>query len=247
LRWCNDHFGLRTQTGVYYGTIDRSLSGPAVLSGVLSSSVIVDSGLLPYTTAASQGSGAPVVPVSLALTPHHIVTLSEHFEVRFINRVAQKLVQKERLDPAAALLSSSATSASVGLDESAMGVGEFLMDIRRPDQIWLRKGRLLVHISSSQEDRDVWKYTLQKCLDWPVSDKRGGPNSGAMTTTATPRGELSDEIKAQEALFERAKTMCTNASQKVRPPCKVFWFLACRGYEPPLTVYRIAHIVYALF
>jgi Pep3/Vps18/deep orange family len=225
LRWCNDHFGLRTETGVYYGTIDRSLSGPAVLSGVLSSSVIVDSGLLPYTTTASQGSGgATAVPVSLALTPHHIVTLSEHFEVRFINRVAQKLVQKERLDPAAALLSSTATAGSVGLDESAMGVGEFLMDIRRPDQIWLRKGRLLVHISSSQEDRDVWKYTLQKCLDWPVSDKRGGPNSSAATMTATPRGELSDEIKAQEALFERAKTMCTNATQKVRPPCTMLGF-----------------------
>jgi hypothetical protein len=34
---------------------------------------------------------------------------------------------------------------------------------------------------------------------------------------------LSDEEKAQEALFEQAKTLCTNASQKVR--CRLFFAL----------------------
>jgi hypothetical protein len=60
LRLCNDHFGLRTQTGIYYGTIDRSLSGKAVMSG--GSSMIVDSGLLPYDT--NSKSGAPVLDPS---------------------------------------------------------------------------------------------------------------------------------------------------------------------------------------
>lgn len=197
LRLCNDHFGLRTQTGIYYGTIDRSLSGPAVMSGG-SSSMIVDSGILPYEV--NSKSGAPIVPVSLALTPHHIVLLMENNEIQFINRVAQKVIQRERVD---------ATVTTTALDESAMGVGEFLMDIRRPDQIFLRKGRSLVHISSSQEDRDVWKFTLQKCLELPVPVEQQQPS-------ASLRFGLTEEEKTQEALFEQAKTLCTNASQKVR-------------------------------
>jgi Pep3/Vps18/deep orange family len=197
LRWCNDHFALRTQTGIYYGTIDRSLSGPSVMSGG-SGSMIVDSGILPYS---SQKNGTPIFPVSLALTPHHIVTLTENNEVHFINRVSLKLIQKERVD--ASLTSSAAT-----LDENAMGVGEFLMDVRRPDQIWLRKGRSLIHISSSQEDRDVWKFTLEKCLTMPVAP---------LNRSGTPlRTGLSEEEKALEALFEQAKSLCTNATQKVR-------------------------------
>jgi Pep3/Vps18/deep orange family len=196
LRWCNDHFALRTQTGIYYGTIDRSLSGPSVMSGS-SGSMIVDSGILPYGT---QKNGTAIFPVSLALTPHHIVTLTENNEVHFINRVSQKLIQKERID--ASLTSSSAT-----LDENAMGFGEFLMDVRRPDQIWLRKGRSLVHISSSQEDRDVWKFTLEKCLQMPVPP---------LNKSGAPRPGLSEEERALEGLFEQAKSLCTNATQKVR-------------------------------
>jgi hypothetical protein len=136
-----------------------------------------------------------------SLTPHHIVTLTENNEVHFINRVAQKVIQKERIDHSSTAISATA------LDESTMGVGEFLMDIRRPDQIWLRKGRLLVHISSSQEDRDVWKFTLQKCLELPVTDNP--------TPSAALRFGLTEEEKTQESLFEQAKALCTNASQKV--------------------------------
>ena len=218
LKYCNDHFALRTQTGIFFGTIDRSLSGPSVMSGTRSS-MIIDSGILPYTT---HKNGTNVIPVSLALTPHHIVTLTEQNDIHFINRVAQKLIQKERIDMT---LATSVTA----LEESAtfLGntIGEFLMDIRRPDQIWLRKGRSLIHISSSQEDRDVWKFTLQKCLNMSI------PSSTINTTPGDPmnytalllpkssplhRFGLSDEEKAQEALFEQAKTLCTNASQKVR-------------------------------
>jgi hypothetical protein len=202
LRWCHDHFALQTQTGIYYGTIDRSLSGPSVMSGS-SGSMVVDSGILPYTL---QKNGTPIVPVSLALTPHHIVTLTDNNEVYFINRVAQKLIQKERID-------TTFTTSVAALDESAMGIGEFLMDIRRPDQIWLRKGRSLIHISSSQEDRDVWKFTLQKCIDMSV------PPTNLYHPTSVVSGSmrigLTDEEKAQEALFEQAKTLCTNATQKV--------------------------------
>jgi hypothetical protein len=212
LRLCNDHFGLRTATGVYFGTIDRSLSGPAVFSG--SSTMIVDSGIMPYDL----GKGGSVsVPVSLALTPHHIIALGETNEVRFINRVAQKVIQKERVD-----VTSQALSA-FSLDETQMGVGELMMDIRRPDQVWLRKARSLVHISSSQEDRDVWKFTLQKCLDMPIKNR--GDSSTPRHDTAiskplfdrsTSAGgpQLTEEEKVQEALFEQAKTLCTNASQK---------------------------------
>lgn len=212
LRLCNDHFGLRTATGVYYGTIDRSLSGPAAFKG--GSSMIIDSGIMPY----DGGKGGNVsLPVSLALTPHHIISLSETNEVRFINRVAQRVIQKERVDV------TSQASSSFSLDESQLGVGELMMDIRRPDQIWLRKARTLVHISSSQEDRDVWKFTLQKCLDMP-SRGRGGasaptrhvavpkPLFDRSTSVAIPN--LTDEEKAQEALFEQAKTLCTNTAQK---------------------------------
>jgi Pep3/Vps18/deep orange family len=174
-------FGLRTQAGIYYGTLDRSLLSA---SGGGGTNLIVDSGLLPYeiTNRNSSTSSSGAV-VSLALTPHHIVTLTEDSKVSFINRVAQKGIQTERLDIAD---DSSNILSGVG------DVGELLMDVRRPDQIWLRKGRSLIHISSSsQEDRDVWKYTLQKCLAMP------------------------DDVKAQEGLFEQAKTLCTNAAQKV--------------------------------
>lgn len=189
LRICNDHICMRTATGIYYGTIDRAQSGPAFAGG----SMIMDSGILAYDE-----KGA--IPVSLALTPHHIITLSENNEVRFLNRVAQKVIQKEKVDWV-----TQSTSAS--LDESQMGTGELMMDVRRPDQVWLRKARSLVHISPSQEDRDVWKYTLTKSLEMPTS------NRGHKTIKKTV-GEMTDEEKAQETLFEQAKSLCTNPSQK---------------------------------
>lgn len=206
LRICNDSFGLRTATGIFYGTIDRSLSSTAVLAGS-SSAMIVESGILPY-----EGSTKSIsdTPVSLALTPHHLITLSELNEIRFINRVAQKMIQKEHVD----------IGAHGSVDESLIGVGELLMDVRRADQVWLRKGRSLVHISSTQEDRDVWKFTLKKCLDLQVKNKitpsTPSRRVGSKESQAKPTGPtvLTAEEKAQEALFEQAKSLCTNNAQK---------------------------------
>lgn len=182
---CNDHLAMRTAAGIYYGTIDRTQSGPAFAGG----SMIVDSGILPY----SEKSG---IPVSLALTPHHIITLSETNEVRFLNRVAQKVIQKEKVDWVS-------TSSSAALDDGQMGTGELMMDVRRPDQVWLRKARSLVHISSSQEDRDVWKYTLFKALDMASGKPSKTKGSG-----------MTEEEKMQEAMFEQAKNLCSHPSQK---------------------------------
>jgi hypothetical protein len=237
LQVCNDSFGLRTATGIYCGRIDRNYTP---LSG---SSPIVESEILPYdvllsplpaagsSRAVSSSSASSIVPISLAVTPHHIITLSDTYELRFVNRVALKVVQKERLVEALdslgdeGALTSGSASASSG-SASAGGNGELLMDIRRPDQVWLRRGRSLVHISSSQEDRDVWKFTLQKCLDFPaagvaaIKTTTGGSRPG--TTTAAARAALlsgtpaliSEEEKAVENLFEQAKGLCSNSHQK---------------------------------
>ena len=193
LRICNDNVCLRTATGIYYGTIDRAQSGPAFAGG----SMIVDSGILPYDERSS-------VPVSVALTPHHIITLSENNEVRFINRVAQRVIQRERVDWVT-------QSNSSNLDESHMAIGELMMDIRRPDQVWLRKARSLVHISPSQEDRDVWKFTLFKCLEMQSSRLTSSPQKGGGGSRTSA---MTEDEKAQEALFEQAKSLCTNPSQK---------------------------------
>jgi hypothetical protein len=206
LRICNDHFGLRTATGIFYGTIDRSLSSSAVLTGS-SSGMIIESGILPYDGGSKSISD---MPVSLALTPHHLITLNELNEIRFLSRVAQKMIQKEHVD----------VGAQGNVDETLIGVGELLMDVRRPDQVWLRKGRSLVHISSTQEDRDVWKFTLKKCLDLQLKNKTlpSTPSqiAGAKEARTQPNVPtvLTAEEKAQEALFEQAKTLCTNNAQK---------------------------------
>jgi hypothetical protein len=206
LRICNDNICMRTETGIYYGTIDRAQSGPAFAGG----SMIVDSGILPYPDKYA-------IPVSVALTPHHIITLSENNDVRFLNRVAQKVIQKERVDFVTGHVSTASERASaLHLDEAIMGTGELMSDIRRPDQVWLRKGRSLVHISSSQEDRDVWKYTLIKSLGMTTSSptQSSSSSNGKKTAAFSPSPALTEEEKSQEALFEQAKNLCTNSSQK---------------------------------
>lgn len=195
LRVCNDHICMRTETGIYYGTIDRAQSGPAFAGG----SMIVDSGILPYDCETHHGTNSTGnIPVSLAVTPHHIITL-ENNEVRFINRVAKKTIQNERVE-----------FVSMASDEYMMGTAELMSDIRRPDQIWLRKARSLVHLSSSQEDRDVWKYTLHKSLNMQISSL---PKRANVATSST-RNVLSEDEKTQELLFDQAKNLCTNPSQK---------------------------------
>jgi hypothetical protein len=212
LRICNDNIAMRTETGIYYGTIDRAQSGPAFTGG----GMIVDSGILPYDDKLGNSHNT-AIPVSVALTPHHIITLSDNNEVRFINRVAHKIIQRERVDfVASGHGSSSSDRASIlHMDESIMGIGELMSDVRRPDQVWLRKARSLVHISSTQEDRDVWKFTLLKGLEMTPSHPQ--PSSSPSANRAggsTATSKLTDEEKAQEALFEQAKSLCTNASQK---------------------------------
>jgi len=261
LRLCNDNFGLRTAMGIYYGTIDRSQSSNVLVTG--GRSMIVDAGILPYEDVQDPNAAPPTSSnaaetsiSSLALTPHHMILLTDpqtdslmqyhhhhhHLhhptpEVRFINRVAQKVIQKERLDVMTHSASSAASSqssnnnpfatSSANLDESSifLGVGELLMDIRRPDQVWLRQGRSLIHISSTQEDRDVWKFTLSKCLETPTNKpgRSGGMGNSTLTIDRVPSLSraitgagpvLTDEEKAQEAMFEQAKSLCTNAAQK---------------------------------
>ena len=247
-----DGFGLRTAVGIYHGRIDRSLTNAAAtVAAGGSASMIVDSGMLSYetifakahsstktnhhtmpTNSSSNNSNA----ISLALTPHHFIVLTESNHVCFINRVAQKIIQKDRVDGSSTTTQGSSkgnddTSNSIlatgSTSSSSFLVGALLMDIRRPDQVWLRQGRQLVHISSSQEDRDVWKYTLQKCLDMPLQSKSSTSSGSASGTTSSAKRSseqtgfdvfvgkpLTEEEKAQEALFEQAKALCSNAAQK---------------------------------
>lgn len=190
-RMSADHFAMKTAVGIYYGTLDRT--GSAVLEH--KRTLIKESGILPYE------EGQNGSPVSLALTPHHFITLSETQEVQFINRVSQKVIQREHVEMHRGLKNRSGL-----IDETQMGVGEFLLDVRRPDQVWLRKGRSLVHISSSQEDRDVWKFTLKKCLTNPLY--------APLASTDVNGGNLSSEEKSQEAFFDQARTLCSSQAQK---------------------------------
>ncbi|KAL7566560.1 hypothetical protein ACA910_000630 [Epithemia clementina (nom. ined.)] len=231
-----DVFALRTAVGIYYGRVDKSLTNAAASLAAGGSSMIVDSGILSYEaihakqqqqpSGSSNSSsnamvGSSTVPISLALTPHHFIILTESNHVCFINRVAQKIIQKDRVD-VQSTQAKSASGSSIADDASTVTLGALLMDIRRPDQVWLRQGRHLVHISSSQEDRDVWKYTLQKCLDMPILPKSSGSASSAgVGARAEQAGfdvfvgkPLTEEEKAQEALFEQAKALCSNAAQK---------------------------------
>lgn len=197
LRSCNDGFAMRTETGVYYGTMERTASSISLGLGV---GGIIDAGMLPYDSIfARRGGGMTLVPASIGLTPHHFVTLSSTNEVRFINRVARKVIQQERVDWMSLSQSSSPDDSFGG----GNGVAELLMDIRRSDQIWLRKGRSLVHISSSCEDRDVWKFTLMKCVEPVPSSQRGGANDSEVV-----------EEKHVDSQFEHAKTLCINQQQK---------------------------------
>jgi len=253
LRLCNDHFGLRTAMGIYYGTIERSQSSNVLVTG--GRSMIVDAGILPYEDVEQDGTGtgsnnskSSSNISSLALTPHHMILLTgpvtfpdalkqyHHHnnnthggEVRFINRTSQKVIQSEKLEQLTHSSVSSqsnsnsknpfATSSNALEDSSVwLGAGELLMDVRRPDQVWLRHGRSLIHISSTQEDRDVWKFTLEKCLEAPKGKqplKSSSTQHPSLSRAISGAGPLlTEEEKAQEALFEQAKNLCTNAAQK---------------------------------
>ncbi len=192
LKICGEAFAMRTETGIYYGTIDKSNSMTVPFSK--GSSGIVDAGMLPYEDSS--------LPVSIAITAHHFITLNETNEVRFINRIAKKTIQKERVDWVSMTHGSAVGTLDDGMHVG--GSGELIMDVRRPNQIWLWKSRSLVHISSTREDRDVWKFSLEYCLSKPPSSK--------MSTRK--RGLHSSDDRYIDAEFDNAKALCTNNIQK---------------------------------
>ena len=222
---CRDGFAMQTGTGIYYGSVDRTgkiVAGATVVGasvgGSGSGNGLIDAGILPYDVGRTP-------PSSVALTPHHFITLSEAktSEVHFLSRVAMKVVQKENIDWSSKATALSATPG--GADERMLvegGPGELITDIRRPDQIWLRKARSLVHISSSCEDRDVWMFTLETCLE---QRKLAPSRSMAATLSLTQRQSgssasatmipsVSPEERMQDASFERAKILCANSEQR---------------------------------
>lgn len=228
LKVCGDGFAMRTETGIYYGTIDKSDSlgnVVSVASGGVGGTGIVDAGMLPYESIQQQHTGN-IIPVSIAITTHHFVTLSDTNEVRFINRVARKVVQKERVDWVAMASAAGSNNNTTKIDDGIFvsgDTGELMMDIRRPDQIWLRKSRTLVHITSSCESRDVWKFTLEKCID-PSTIHRTTTSTAAKLlmhhtrqfsgTTSAMVPPLSKEEKVIDAQFEHAKSLCSNNAQR---------------------------------
>ena len=212
---CNDDsFALRTETGIYYGTTERS-GGIAALGGAAGGGV--GTGMLTYASLASfdgtSGGMMTTTPTSVALTPHHFITLSSNNNVRFINRVAKKIIQEERVDWVSVTQNSSAdidVQYGAGSSrESSVLVAELITDIRRPDQIWLRRGRSLVHISSSNENRDVWKYTLTRCIETTITRASDGTGGNAANAPMT------SEEKQIESRFEDAKSLCSNPVSKI--------------------------------
>lgn len=190
LKICEDDFAMRTETGIYYGSIDKSNSVVGPISK--GSSGIVDAGMFPYENSS--------LPVAIAITPHHFITLSENGEVRFISRVAKKTIQKERVDWAT--MSRGAGVFDDGLHDGVSN--DLIMDVRRPNQAWLWKSRALIHLTSSREDRDVWKFSLEACL----SDE---PKMSISTRT---RSSHYNDEKYIDAKFDTTKAICTNNIQK---------------------------------
>jgi hypothetical protein len=194
LKECNGSFAMRTETGIYHGMIDNSNSRNVPWNK--RGNGIIDAGMFSYETSS--------IPISIAITPHHFITLSETNEVRFINRVAKKTVQKDRVDWVS--MAHSSGSARSGLDDGLFtGLAELIMDVRRPDQVWLRKSRSLVHMSSTREDRDVWKFSLEACLK--------GTSHGTFATPHASMRRLNDD-KYMDVEFEHTKLLCTNNAQK---------------------------------
>ena len=73
LKICERGIALRTETGIYYGTIDRSdgmgAEGKMLPWNSKGGSGVVDAGILPYESTD--------IPTSISITPHHFITLSE--------------------------------------------------------------------------------------------------------------------------------------------------------------------------
>ena len=95
-----DHsFVVRTETGMYHGKLEKNGS-------------IVNVGILPYESTS--------IPLSIAITPHHYMYVTADADVCFVNRIANKIIQRERI-----------------LDNFSYFAAELFVDVRRPDQVWL--------------------------------------------------------------------------------------------------------------
>lgn len=187
---CGDDFSIKTETGLYYGNIHSA--GSASIVRQLSAGGAAESGLLPYSDVDNKGGMG--LPTATAMTPNHFILLCGPDDVRFVNRVALKAIQNERVN-------WTSMAKMAGDEHIGPGAAELLMDSRRPDQVWLRKSRCLVHVSSSCETRDEWMYALQKCLD--NSRLLGGSSSSSLSS-----------YDRTDALFEYAASLCTNNLQK---------------------------------
>ena len=73
---CGNSFALRSDAGIYYGIISHDDGGG-----------IQDSGILTYD--------GHYAPSSIAITPHHFISLNDDGEVLFISRISLKVIQRE--------------------------------------------------------------------------------------------------------------------------------------------------------
>lgn len=172
---CQHVFAISFGSGIYYGSFPTTQQ-----------STLVDTGMIPSSTHI----------VDIAITPHHIIMANLEGTVSFINRISHKIIQQEHAGSGGSSIVSSTYSHNSAISSlrEALFHGEFLMDPRRPDQVWLRQSRSLLHISSMNEDRNVWRYALERCLD---------PNSSKTTS-----------IKVAEESFEKVKLLCSTQAQK---------------------------------
>jgi hypothetical protein len=180
LKVCQNNFAIHFGSGIYYGSFHTTVI-PST------NTIIYDTGILPPSSLSTSLG----VFTSIALTPHHILTISSNGTMFFWNRISQKVIQQE-------LTNAMYFSNNTTLEQQSTFHGEFLMDSRR-DQVWLRQGRSLLHISSINEDRDVWRYALVRCLE---------------NTKKTNEEDNPCDIQVIEELFDEVKALCSTQAQK---------------------------------
>jgi hypothetical protein len=195
LKVCQNTFALYFGSGIYYGSFHTTTITST------NQPIIYDTGILP-TTPPNTVKG---IITSIALTPYHILTISTNGTISFWNRISQNIIQQEPTNTmivsANNIMEQHPSASSISLpiiNRETSFHGEFLMDPRR-DQVWLRQGRSLLHISSINEDRDVWRYALERCLENPGSTKE----------------DFSGDINEVEESFDQVKGLCSTQVQKM--------------------------------
>jgi len=143
LKVCQDSFALQCSSGVYCGTINTKSSRPNIL--------LSDTCILPYPKGRAalfekegkRTSEDPVQPVricSIALTPHHIITVDVKGFVSFVNRVSQKVVQHEQIDlgPASREWKHLHSSKAVAASSPSREVSQVTLYLSTFDRIYSR-------------------------------------------------------------------------------------------------------------